>query len=152
MKSLIIYASIHHGNTKKIAKEIGGVLDAKIVSFHEVQNEDIKEADLIGFGSGVYFSKFHKGISNLALKLPEMKSNKAFLFSTSGMKRNIIFNRSHSHFKRTLKEKNFKIVGEFSCLGYDTYNLLKYIGGINRGRPNEKDFENARMFAKSLIK
>jgi len=150
MKPLVVYASIHHKNTEKIAKEIGGVLGAKIINFLDVTKEEIENADLVGFGSGVYLSKFHKGLVGLTKGLPKMDKKKVFLFSTSGMKRNIIFNRSHEHFKNILKKKNFEVVGEFNCLGYDTYSVLKYIGGVNRGRPNKKDLGEARSFALNL--
>ena len=53
--------------------------------------------------------------------------------------------------KEKLSEKSFDIIGEFSCRGFDTVGPFKLIGGINKGRPNEKDFENARNFAKDLL-
>ncbi len=149
---LIIYASFHHKNTEKIAKEIGNALGAKVVNFLNVTEEEIKKAELIGFGSGVYLSKFHKGLVKLTESLPKMEGKKAFLFSTSGMRRNMFLNRSHDHFKDILKEKGFEIVGEFNCLGYDTYGPLKYIGGVNKGRPSQKDLEEAKLFARNLVK
>ncbi len=152
MDILIIYASFHHKNTEKIAKEIGEILKARVVNFLEVKKEEIEKADFVGFGSGVYFSKFHKGLIKLVKKLPEMEEKKTFIFSTSGMRKNIFLNRSHSHFKKELENKNFKIVGEFNCLGHDSYAFLKYFGGINKGRPNEKDIENASNFARSILK
>ncbi len=150
MKALIIYASIHKGNTEKIAKEVGNVLNAKVVGIQNLNEEDVMSADLVGFGSGVYLSKFHKRLIDFVKNLPEARSKKSFIFSTSGMKRNIILNRSHVHFKNILKKKGFEVVGEFNCLGYDTYGPLKCIGGVNKGRPNEKDIGNAREFAESI--
>jgi flavodoxin len=150
MKTLIIYASTHHGNTEGVAQEIGSVLNAKTVKFFEVSREDIEAADLIGLGSGIYFTNFHKGLLDLVKNLPEIKGKKVFLFSTSGMKGNNIFNRSHDKFKKALKDKDAEVVGEFNCPGYDTYSILKFIGGINRGRPDQKDVDRARRFAQSL--
>ncbi len=150
MKIIIIYASFHHRNTEKVAKIISSTLGAKLVKFSEVKKEEIGRADLVGFGSGVYYSKFHKGLIDLVDNLPQMENKKAFLFSTSGMRKNFILNRSHRHFKNKLKEKGFKILGEYDCRGYDTYSLLKLIGGINRGRPNKKDLKGAKKFAKSI--
>jgi len=150
MKTLIIYASIHHGNTKKVAQEISSVLKAKVLSFSEVNRKDIEEADLVGFGSGIYFTKFHKGLINLVEELPDMEGKKAFLFSTSGMKANNIFNRSHDKFRKILEKKKFEVVGEYTCPGYDTYSLLKYIGGMNKNRPDQKDIDRAKEFAQSI--
>ena len=42
------------------------------------------------------------------------------------------------------------IVDEFSCLGFNTNSFLKHLGGLNKGRPNEEDFENAKQFALRL--
>ncbi len=150
MKGLIIYASYHHKNTEKIAQIIGSVLEIKIVNFLDLDKNQIKDFDLIGFGSGVYLSKFHKGLINLVKNLPYSENKKAFLFSTSGVKSNIILNRSHKHFKKILKEKNFEILSEFNCPGYDTYSLLKVVGGVNKQRPNQEDLEKAKIFAQSI--
>ena len=50
MKTAIIYASVHHGNTKKIIDEIART----------------SEVDLIGFASGVYYGKFHQSVLKFA--------------------------------------------------------------------------------------
>jgi flavodoxin len=150
MKTLIVYASIHHGNTAKIAREIGDVLDAQVVKFSEAEKKDIEKAELIGFGSGIYFTKFHQGLISLVDGLPAMEGKKAFLFSTSGMKGNNIFNRAHDKFKKILEKKRFEVVGDFNCPGHDTYSILKLIGGIHKKRPDQKDAERARKFAESI--
>lgn len=151
MKTTIIYASIHHGNTEKVAKAIGSVLNAKPIPFHQVKKEAVLDSDLIGFGSGIYLAKFHKGLLKFVDDLPKVDNKKAFLFSTAGMKENIFANRGHRDMRKRLQRKGFEIVGEFDCKGYDTYSLLKLIGGLNKGRPDEKDLENARDFAKQML-
>ena len=151
MKILTIYASIHHENTKKIARAIHEEIGGKLTCFNEVSTEGILEADLVGFGSGIYLAKFHKGLLELVKNLPTVNGKKCFLFSTAGMSQNIIFNRGHKSIKKILKDKNFKIVGEFDCLGYDTYGPLSLIGGINKGRPDKKDLDEAKRFGQKLI-
>ncbi len=151
MKTLIIYASVHHQNTEKIARAMGLVLNASVLNFFQVKPKEIKEADLIGFGSGVYFGKFHQGLIKLAQNLPLTKK-KAFLFSTSGMKKNFIVNYSHNHFKKILKAKGWEIIDEFNCLGFDNFGLLRIIGGINKNRPDQQDLAQAKDFARSLNK
>jgi len=105
---------------------------------------------LIGFGSGIYFGKHHKNLLNLVDKLPKLDGKKAFIFSSSGTKEGKLFNKFHKSIKEKLRKKGVNVIGEFSCLGFDTYGPLKLIGGISKGRPNEKDLENARVFAGSL--
>ncbi len=152
MKILIVYASIHHKNTEKIAESISSELQAKTIPFFEAKEKELQEANIIGFGSGVYYSKFHRGLIKFVESLPDMKDKKVFVFSTAGIRKNILLNRSHSHFKKVLKKKNSKIIGEFDCLGWDTNGILEKFGGLNKGRPNKKDLENAKIFAKEIKK
>ncbi len=150
MKTIIIYASVHHKNTEKIAIEMAENLEADIISFEKFNLHDLNNYSLIGFGSGVYFGKFHRGLINLVKKISKQDNKKAFIFTTAGMKKNFLLNHSHSHIKKLLRNKGFSVIDEFSCLGYDTYGPLKLFGGVNIGRPNENDFEKACKFALCL--
>ena len=154
MKVLIIYISIHHGNTEKIAKEIAGVLDAKLLKLGEVNVDNLSDYDLIGFGSGVYFGKHHENLLRFVDRLPILKNKKVFIFSTSGMRNGITQQPHGGDFNKPLSEKllekGFDIIGEFSCRGFDTVWPFKLIGGISKGRPNKEDLEKARKFARSL--
>ena len=49
MKIGIIYKSVHHGNTKRIAEVIAGSLEADLLDLDDVSRDIIKEYDLIGF-------------------------------------------------------------------------------------------------------
>lgn len=149
-KSLIIYKSVFHGNTKKVAKVMADVLNAKLAEPHEIGKDHLQEYDLIGLGSGIYSIKHHKDILNFVDELPKMKGKKAFVFSTSGLRRIRIFHSFNKHLEKRLLEKGFDIVGEFSCRGFDNNGLLRLIGGINKGRPNENDLGRAREFARDL--
>jgi len=57
MNSLIIYQSIHHNNTEKIAQIMAKELNADLVKINQVKDLDVSGYDLIGFGSGIYFGK-----------------------------------------------------------------------------------------------
>ena len=48
------------------------------------------------------------------------------------------------------QEKNCRMLGEFSCKGYDTFGPFKLVGGIAKGHPDERDLENARAFYRGL--
>lgn len=145
MKTLIIYESVHHRNTQKIAKAIAKVLNATLLKPNEVDINNLKEYDLIGFGSGIYAWRHHRSLLKLANKLPTL-NKKAFIFSTAGS----LSPSNHNSLRKKLTKKYFKIIKEFSCKGFDTVGPLKLFGGINKGRPNEQDLENARAFAKTL--
>lgn len=147
MKTLIIYQSVHHKNTEKVAKVMAKILGALLLKPNQVDIQTLNHYDLIGFGSGIYIGKPHKTIIELINKLPEQKNFPAFVFSTSG-RGNIA---EHSYLKRKLLDKGFKIVAEFACKGWDTFGPFAFFGGLNKGRPNKEDLEKAKNFAQSLI-
>jgi len=146
MKVLIIYISIHYGNTERIAEAMAEVLNAELLKPSEIESDTLSEYDLIGFGSGSYFWRHHKELLNLVKETPRLHK-KAFIFSTRGGGPAWL---SHRELKKTLLSKGFDVVGEFSCKGFDTFGALKLIGGINKGKPDEKDLAAARRFAMAL--
>ena len=148
MENLIIYVSIHHGNTEKVAKAMAEILSAELVKPDDVDITALSKYDLIGFGSGIYFGKHHKSLLSLVDKLPVLKNKKAFIFYTSGGDKS----DSDRELREKLLAKGFDIIGAFSCPGWDTWGPLRLFGGIYQGRPNKEDLEKARNFAKDLLK
>ena len=122
------------------------VLNAALTTPKEVEPEEVAQYDMVGFGSGIYFSKHHRSILQFAEQVPR-GNHKSFIFSTRG---GFPVWLCHRALKRILISRGWSIVGEFSCRGYDTYGPLKYIGGINRGKPGERELHNARVFAEGL--
>lgn len=146
MKSLVIVVSVHHGNTLRVAQAIGEVLGCTVCEPETVAPEDVLACDLVGFGSGIYFGRFHRRLVHFVRSFPSIEGKRAFVFSTSGFGRKE-YNRS---FERMLTEKGFTVMGSFACRGYDTFGLLWILGGINKGKPAEEELEDARRFARSL--
>jgi flavodoxin len=148
MRSVIVYTSVHHHNTEKVARAMAGELGAEVVRTADATDEMVTGADLAGFGSGVFFGTHHQTLLAFAESLPMKRDGRAFIFSTSG--------RGGTGFHRALRDlltaRGYEIVGEFACKGWDTYSIFKYIGGINKGRPNGEDLENAAAFARSLAR
>jgi flavodoxin len=146
MKTLIVYISVHHKNTEKVAKVIAAELGADLVSVGGVQPAALTAYDLIGFGSGIYDHHFHQALLHFVETLPTVTEKQAFVFSTCG----VGGTRRHAAFKELLASRGFLVVGDFSCKGWDTNSFFKLFGGINKGRPNEEDLEEARVFARGL--
>lgn len=146
-KSLIICSSVHHKNTMKVAKVIAEVLDADVVEPKDFNMGILSKYDLIGFGSGIYHGEHSKTLLNLASNISIQNNKKAFVFSTS----TIILRIMHKTLIEILKSKGFYIIGNFACIGFMNYSFTKYFfGGLNKGRPNEKDLREAREFALKL--
>jgi flavodoxin len=159
MKSLVIAASVHHGNTVKLARAIAGALGAELKAPREVAPEELAECGLVGFGSGIYGAKHHESLLGLAEALPPAQGRKAFIFSTCGLPialagkalvaRNAV--ASHAELRARLVSAGFEIVGEFGCAGWNTNSFLKLFGGFNKGRPNAEDLAEAQDFARALV-
>jgi len=149
MKALILYKSIHHKNTEKIAKTIADELNADIYNIDKVSPDIIENYDLIGFGSGIYFGKHHKSIFKFLDKISKT-NKKAFIVSTAGFP--FLKSMFHKELRDKLKSKGFEILGEFCCKGYHTYGIFKLFGGLNKNHPNEDDIKKAKEFAKSILK
>lgn len=150
-KCLLVLYSYHHHNTEKIAKVFAEVLGAEIKTPKQIIPENIQDYDLVGFGSGIYGFKHHKTILNLADRLPQVEGKKAFIFSTSGARMGSgmvkITSKFHDELREKLLSKGYIIVDEFNCKGFNTNGPLKFVGGLNRGRPNARDLKNAEEFA-----
>jgi flavodoxin len=146
MNSMIIYMSIHHQNTEKVAREIARPLDAHLTTPLDFDSE-ISDYDLIGVGSGIYYAKHHESLLEFVRDLPPVNRKNAFIFSTRGMGPVRVY---HRPLRNLLLKKGFTLIGEFSCKGYDSNGFLKYLGGLNKGHPNEEDLQRAKEFAQSL--
>jgi flavodoxin len=150
MKTLIIYVSVHHGNTEKAARVMANTLGADLLPVKQVDARMLEQYNLIGFGSGIYFGRHHKSLLDFVERLPTLENKKAFIFSTSGLGKIRFFHDFDKPLIEKLQRKGFDIVGEFSCRGYDTYRITKLVGGINKGRPNAQDLRKAEDFARAL--
>ena len=151
MRSLVIVYSYHHMNTEKVAKVIARVLEAKVMTPQQVDPARLEGYDLVGFGTGIYGEQHHKCILDLADELPVVTDTKAFIISTSAIMGKDKVAGDHSKLREKLQAKGYTIVDEFACKGFNTNSFMKYLGGMNKGRPNEKDLKNAEDFAKKLL-
>lgn len=139
MRTIILYASPHHGNTKKVVEAIAQGRDVTLIDASAVKSADLSGYELIGFASGIYFGKFHENVLEFAKNnLPQGK--KVFFLSTYGG------SSSTKAMEEAIRDKAPEIVGQFGCKGYDTFGPFKLVGGICKGHPDETDLENAQRF------
>ena len=145
MKTAIVYASVHHGNTRKVVDAIAKEFEVDIIDATKVKETDLSGYDLIGFASGVYGFNLHQSIISFAsVNLPVDK--KIFLITTSAM--NKVFSQS---FMQSIEGKNATVVGKFSCHGYNTFGPFKLVGGTSKGHPDDKDISDAIEFYRGII-
>lgn len=145
MRTVIVCASVSHGNTRRVADSIAEVLGAEVVA---PEQADLAGADLVGFGSGVFYGRLHPRLTEFVRALPAGRG-RAFVFATSGLPEiaPAPFTRP---LVRLLQGKGFEVDGSFSCRAFDTWTPFRLVGGVNKQRPNAGDLAAARTFAEGL--
>ena len=151
---LIVLESADNGATAKIARAIAGELEARIITPEQATADEIQKYDLVGFGSGIFSQRHHRALFDLADRLQVFAVKKAFIISTSGVSRQFALDHktddTHTPLREALQKKGFSIAGEFNCEGFNDNSFLRLFGGMNKGRPNAGDIENAKRFAAEL--
>ena len=143
MKSVIVYYSKHHGNTKKLLDKIAVECGADLIDATEVKQADLSGYDLIGFASGIYYSKFQKSVLDFAEQnLPEGK--RVFFIYTCGS-----MGKGYTNLiEQAVRAKNADIAGTYGCKRYDTFGPFKLVGGIAKGHPDGGEIVGAVEFFK----
>ena len=145
MKAIIIYASTHHGNTKKVVDAIAGECEVEAIDATKIKEKDLSGYDRIGFASGIFYSNFSEQVLKFAREnLPKNKD--VFYIATAG-------NPMKNYFRSIeaiAEEKNCRETGRFQCKGFDTYGPFKLVGGIQKGHPDETELKEAVAFFKGI--
>lgn len=145
MKSVIIYASRHQGNTEKLVKSLAERFEIDLINGETVFQVDWDKYDLIGFASGMDFGKFYPSVTALAEQLPAGKK----LYSIHTCARD---NEKYgSQIREIARRRDCVYLGRFACKGYNTYGPWKLIGGMNKGHPNGEDMERLAVFYEELL-
>ena len=145
MKTAIVYYSRHHGNTKKLIDAIAAEYDVTAIDASETKTADLSAYDMVGFASGIYYSKFHKSVLEFAEKnLPEGK-NVFFLYTYGAEKKGYT-----AAITASVKKHGAKSLGEYGCYGFNTFGPFKLIGGIAKGHPDDGELKSAVSFFHNL--
>ncbi|MCX4808430.1 flavodoxin family protein [Streptomyces sp. NBC_01214] len=165
MKTLLVCTSVSHGNTRRVARAMAEVLDARVAAPDEVEVSDLPGYDLVGFGSGVFSQRMHRDLLGFVRAVPRPGTGSrpgsgsrattsrgpAFVFATSGLPE-LAFAPFTRPLVRLLEGRGFAVVDTFTCRALDTWMPFRLIGGINKQRPDEDDLVAARAFARRLGK
>ena len=148
MKTAIIYYSKHHGNTKKLLDAIQKASEDEITLVDITTNPtvDFEKYDRIGFASGIYYSKFAKNLLKFA-KDASLTGKDVFFIYTYGVEKE----GYTKAIREALSGKNVNILGEYGCLGFNTFGPFKLIGGIAKNHPDTDEIEKAIQFYNNLI-
>lgn len=146
MKTAIVYYSQHHGNSKQFIDAIADKHEITMIDATQQPNPNLSGFDLIGFASGIYYSKFHKSVLKISeTNLPA--GSKVFFLYTYGAKKD----GYTKAITEAVSKKNARILGEYGCFGFNTFGPFKLIGGIAKGHPDTDDLNGAAAFYESLL-
>lgn len=142
----IVYASMHHGNTKKVLEEIAKAdPSVTLIDVLAQAETDLGGYDRIGIASGVAFGKYYpQMLTFLEKNLPE---NKPVFFIHTGGSPHM---RDDSAAKAIAQARDCTALGTYCCRGFDTYGPFKLVGGIAKGHPNAKELADAVAFYRGL--
>lgn len=147
MKILLIIKSTHQQNTLKIAEAMSEVAPLTVVELENTKNFNLKDYDVVGFGSGIYFGKHDKELIKFVKSLSDNPAY-SFVISTSGSKN---YDKYNKKLTKLLEGKNTTVLGSFGCKGLDKFFIFSLFGGLNKGHPNETDFDAAQQFIIEVI-
>lgn len=133
-KIAIIYASVHHGNTRKAAEYLAQKLPADAVDILKCPKPELEGYDTLIFASGIYLGDVHKALTAFMRSAP-LEGRRVALLYTCGARY-----RDYAKAARALLlRRGADYLGDCWCRGFDTFGPLQYLGGIAKGRPNERD-------------
>ena len=145
MKTAVCYYSRHHGNTLKVLEAMAGEGDVDLIDVTARQAVRLEEYDCVGFASGIYGFEFQKAVAAFARQYLPQGKPVFFVYTYGGIK-----GTGAKALTEIAREKNCPVLGEFSCKGYDTFGPFRLVGGIAKGRPNERDLDKARSFFRQI--
>ncbi len=146
MKPLIIYKS-RTGNTITIAKAVSSILDADLISAEDIAPGELLNRELIGFGSGIYWTRLDRKIYEFAALSP--KECNVFVFITHGMGSALMLRLYRHSIKKNFARLNLKLAGTWNCRGFDQNPLFKWMG-LSKGHPDADDIKSAEQFAEEM--
>ncbi|MCR5097968.1 MAG: flavodoxin [Lachnospiraceae bacterium] len=144
MSTIIVFASKHQGNTRKVVEAIAKECEVELYDVTQGP-KDLSGYDKIGFASGIYAANFDRGLLDFAASnLPNDK--KVFFIYTATLDTD--FSKSIS---KAIAGKNATVIGQFGCKGYNNWGPFKLMGGAAKGHPNQTDLANAVSFFKNTV-
>lgn len=145
MKTAICYLSCHHGNTRKVVQAMAEAGNVDLIDVRTRQAVRLEEYDCVGLASGIYAFTMHKALEAFARQYLPAGKPVFFVCTYGGAK-----GAGTRTLRRIAAEKGCPVLGEFGCKGYDTFGPFRLVGGLAKGRPNERDLEKARAFYRGI--
>ena len=151
VKTMILYRSKHHGNTKKIVDAIAAaypddVDTVDVATLDKGQTVDLSEYPLVGVASGIYYGEIDR---DLARVLQNSLIEGTFVFSL------LTYGGESKWYGKDIdgicRAQRANYLAGHGCAGFDTWGPFKLTGGMNKGRPNEDDLADMVSWYRNLV-
>ena len=146
-KNVVLYASVHHHTTQRVAMQLAKDLQADIHDVLKDPSISIASYDTISLASGIYYGNLHEKIHDHIMK-QEWKGKKVIIFYTCGFH----YKNYARSAERILQERGAVYAGAVWCRGWDTFGPFKIIKGIARKHPSVSDYERVKNKIVKLMK
>ncbi|SIR89569.1 flavodoxin domain-containing protein [Williamsia sterculiae] len=146
---IVSHSRSPHQNTRRVADVFAEELDAAIITPEDATPDVVASADLVGFGSGIYFMNFAAELRQCVSRLSDMSGRRAFVFATSGLPQPPV-RRYVDRFTGELRRRGFTVEETLLLRGYDTWGPTRVVGGLNKDRPDAADLDRADDVARRL--
>ncbi len=145
MKTIILFYSKHHGNTRKLLEAIAEKTPVEMIDVAVDKGRDLSEYDRIGLASGVYAGNLGKPLLKYAEEhLPEGKEV-FYIYTSAGTQESAL-----TKIKRIVQSRNCKEIGAYYSKGFNTFGPTKLFGGTSKGHPTKEELDGAAAFYASL--
>ena len=138
------------GNTLKVAQSLESAFiqeghEVELIPFKDADPTTAVECDLLGIGTPCFSSQAPSPVRNFLLSLNPIENKQVFVFATSGGgPGKVLYDLT-----KILRGKKAEVVGGFLIRGEVFYPAPCLVGRFPK-RPNAKDLERTKQFAKDL--
>ena len=147
MKTVVIYRSTHHGNTKKLLDAIAAAAGDELV-LTDAEKADGSELDgctRVGLASGIYYGDFDKRVKQYAETLLPNGMPVFFLYTHGAPRGDFL-----KGMRAAVAARGCPELGAYGCQGFDTFGPFRLLGGIAKGHPTPEEIEGAVRFYQAL--
>ena len=138
-KIVVLYASVHHHNTQRVAMKLAKDLQADAYDILTDPLTNIAPYETIILASGIYFGDLHEKLHDYIMK-QAWEGKQVIIFYTCGFH----YKNYAKAAERILQERGASYAGAVWCRGWDTFGPLKIIKGIARKHPSASDYKRVK--------
>ncbi len=151
LKTMILYRSKHHGNTRKLVEAVaaafpGDIDTLDVATLGKDKRVDLSDYALVGVASGIYYGNIDR---ELKLVMEHSLEQGYFVFAL------LTYGGQSKWYGKdidaTCRLRRATFLAGHGCPGFDTWGPYRLMGGMNKGRPNDGDIAECIAWLRELV-